>query len=54
MMKKKAAYVAPVAEVVVIATPQLLSASPFDLTDGESTGGGFVDGSESIDPGSAL
>ena len=53
-MKKKAAYVAPVAEVVVIATPQLLSASPFDLTDGESTGSGFVDDSESIDPRSAL
>lgn len=53
-MKKKAAYVAPVAEVVVIATPQLLSASPFDLTDGESTSGGFVDGNESIDPGNAL
>ena len=53
MMKKKA-YVAPVAEVVAIATPLLQSASPFDLTDGDSTGGGFVDGSGSVAPGSAL
>ena len=54
MMKKKAAYIAPVAEVVAIATPLLQSASPFDLTDGESTGSGFVDDSGSIAPGSAL
>ena len=53
MMMKKA-YVAPVAEVVAIATPLLQSASPFDLTDGDSTDGGFVDGSESVAPGSAL
>lgn len=53
-MKKKAVYIKPVVEVVDIATTQLLCGSPFETLDGETTGDGFVDPTETIPPGSAL
>ena len=53
-MKKKAFYIKPVVEVVEIATTQLLSGSPFEMTDSESSDDGFVNPTETIPPGSAL
>ena len=53
-MKKKAFYIKPVVEVVDISTIQILCGSPFETLDGETTGDGFVDPTETIPPDSAL
>jgi hypothetical protein len=56
MMKRKSVYVTPTATVVVIATAPLLTGSPFETVEGETTGSGFVDVDDenSIPPRDAL
>ena len=54
MMKRKSVYVTPTATAVVITTAPLLTGSPFETVEGDTTDRGSVDGTESVDPGSAL
>jgi len=56
MMKRKSVYVTPTATAVVITTAPLLTGSPFETVEGDTTDRGFVDVDDknSIPPGYAL
>ena len=54
MMKRESVYVTPTATAVVITTAPLLTGSPFETVEGDTTGSGFVDDENSIPPVDAL